>query len=146
MEAMREIMRYYRDMLQVVKLVYKPLPYIYSPYPIGEDLYALFRAGAKLKARGVSSVVALQHQLRMRTLRQRKAKKAVDNGFYIDRVMESDREAVHEYWELLTEVLMTYHGVRPVHSEEEMVMLMRRFPKEIRLFVVRHEERITAGS
>ena len=145
MEAMQEIMQYYRDMLQAVKLVYKPIPYIYSYYPTGEDLYALFRAGAKLKARGVSSVVALQHQLRMRTLRQRQVKKAVDNGFYIDRVVESDRKSVHDYWELLTEVLTTHHGVRPVHSEEEILMLMRRFPKEIRIFVVKHEERITAG-
>lgn len=145
MEAMQVLMQYYHGLLQADKLIYKPIPYIYSPYPTGEDLYALFRAGALLKARGVSSVVALQHQLRMRTLRQRQAKKAVENGLYIDRIMESDRQAVHEYWQMLTEVLSVHHGVTPVHSEEEILLLMQRFPKEIRIFVVKHEGRITAG-
>lgn len=143
--ALQAILQYYRDMLQATTVVYKPIPYIYSPYPTGEELYALFRAGARLKSRSVSSVVALKHQLRMRTLRQRQAKKAVDNNFYIDRITENDREGIHEYWQLLTDVLETHHGVKPVHSEEETVMLMSRFPKEIRLFTVKHEERITAG-
>ncbi len=145
LEIMQAVMQYYRDMLQAVTLVYKPIPSIYSPYPTEEDLYAMFRAGASLKARGVSSVVTLQHQLRMRTLRQRQAKKAVDNNLYIDRVMESDTESLHAYWQMLSQVLWEHHNVRPVHSEEELAMLMRRFPREIRIFVVKHEERITAG-
>lgn len=143
--AMQALMQYYRDMLQATTLIYKPIPYIYSPYPTAEDLYALFRAGARLTNRGVSSVIALQHQLRMRTLRQRQARKAVDNNFYIDRITENDPEGVREYWQLLTDVLMTRHGVKPVHSDEEILLLMRRFPKEIRLFTVKHDERITAG-
>lgn len=145
LEIMQAVMQYYRDMLQAVTLVYKPIPYIYSAYPTGEDLYAMFRAGASLKARGVSSVVNLQHQLRMRTLRQRQAKKAVDNNLYIDRVVESDTAGVHAYWQLLSQVLMEHHHVKPVHTEEEITMLMRRFPREIRMFVVKHEDRITAG-
>ena len=145
LEAMQAVMQYYRDMLQAERLVYKPVPYIYSPYPTGEDLYAMFRAGARLKSRGVSSVVSMQHQLRMRTLRQRQAKKALDNNLYIDRVVESDTQGIHDYWQLLTQVLTTRHNVAPVHSEEEITLLMRRFPREIRIFVVKHEERIVAG-
>lgn len=145
LDAMKAIMQYYRDMLQATTLIYKPIPQIYSPYPAGEDLYALFRAGARIVGRNVASVVSMNHQLRMRTLRQRQAKKAVDNNFYIDRIVESDTAALHEYWTLLTNVLQQYHHATPVHSEEEMALLMRRFPKEIRLFVVKHEERITAG-
>lgn len=144
LEIMQAVMRYYRDMLLAVKVCYKPIPYIYSPYPTGEDLYAIFRAGATLKCRGVSSVVALQHQLRMRTLRQRQAKKAIDNNFYIDRLMENDREGISQYWQILAQVLAT-HNARPVHSVEEIQLLMSRFPREIRLFVVKREERITAG-
>lgn len=145
LSVMQTLMQYYRDMLQATTLFYKSIPYIYSPYPTGEDLYALFRAGARLTNRGVSSVIALQHQLRMRTLRQRQAKKAVDNNFYIDRITENDPEGVREYWQLLTDVLMTHHGVKPVHSAEEILLLMHRFPKEIRIFTVKRDERITAG-
>ena len=145
MTIMQDLLHYYRDMLQAVRLVYKPVPYIYSPYPAGEDLYALFRAGGVLEARAVSSVVLLRNQLRMRTLRQRQAKKALEHDLYIDRLVEGDREGLHEYWTLLTDVLMRQHGVRPVHSEEEMALLMQRFPREIKVFLVRREQHITAG-
>lgn len=142
---MQQVLQYYRDMLQAVRLIYKPIPYIYSPYPSDEDLYAIFRAGGRLKARAVSTVVCLDHQLRMRNLRRRQAKKALDNNFYIDRVMENDRASLHEFWSLLTDVLEQHHAVRPVHSEEEIALLMRRFPREIRMLLIKHEQRITAG-
>ncbi len=145
MVILQVIMQYYRDMLQAVKLIYKPIPYIYSPYPTGEDLYALFRAGARLHSRAVSSVVTLHNPLRMRTLRRRQAKKALEHNLYIDRLTESDREGLHEYWSLLAEVLKKHHGVSPVHSEDEMALLIKRFPREIRVYLVRHEQRITAG-
>jgi len=142
---MQTVLQYYRDMMQAVKVIYKPIPYIYSPYPTGEDLYALFRAGGRLRSRGVSSVVSLRNPIRMRTLRMRQARKALDHNFYIDRLLEGDREGLHEYWQLLTSVLQKHHGVKPVHSEEEIALLMQRFPREIKLFLVRHEEHITAG-
>ncbi len=143
--VMQMVMQYYHDMLQAETMVYKPIPYIYSPYPTGEDLYALFRANGRLVSRGVSSVVTLHNPLHMRTLRQRQARKALDHNYYIDRVLESNRQEVHEYWELLTSVLVKNHGVRPVHSEDEIVLLMQRFPREIKLFAVKHDEHIVAG-
>ena len=142
---MQKVLQYYRDMLQAEKLIYKPLPYIYCTYPSDEDLYALFRVGARKIASSVSSVVPMRNQLRMRTLRQRQAKKALDNDFYIERLDEGDTEALHEFWQLLTQVLQKHHGVNPVHTEQEMALLMQRFPREIRAFVVRHEQRLAAG-
>ncbi len=145
LEVMQKVMQYYRDMLQATTLVYKPIPYIYSPYPTGEDLYALYRAGARLSMRNVSSVVSLRNPLRMHTLRRRQARKALDHNFYIDRIIESDHEGVHEFWTLLTEVLEQHHGARPVHSEEEITLLMQRFPREIKMFLVKHDQHIVAG-
>lgn len=145
LEAIQAIMRYCMDMLQAQRVVYKPIPYIYSTCPAQEDLYALFRVGAKLKSRSVSSVVMLKTPLKMRTLRMRQAKKALDHNLYIDRLVDGDERGLHEYWVLLTDVLTRHHGVRPVHSEEEISLLMSRFPKEIKVFLVRHEERVVAG-
>ncbi len=142
---LQTLMQYYRDMLQATSLVYKPVPYIYSPYPTQEDLYALFRANARMVSRSVSSVISLRNQLRMQTLRRRKARKALDNGFYIERLTEGDRTTLHEYWQLLTDVLTKHHGVKPVHSEDEIALLIDRFPREIKVFLVKHEQRITAG-
>ncbi len=145
MNAMLCIARYCIDMLQAQRMVYKPIPYIYSTCPAQEDLYAVFRLGGKLRSRAVSTVVYLKSPLKMRTLRLRKAKKAVENNLYIDRLMEGDSEGLHQYWDLLTDVLQRHHGVRPVHTVEEIELLMSRFPKEIKVFLVKHEDRLVAG-
>ncbi|MBO7119793.1 MAG: GNAT family N-acetyltransferase [Bacteroidaceae bacterium] len=145
MDMMQAILQYYRDMMQAERLVYKPIPYIYSSIPSGEDLYALFRAGARLSRRLVSTCVSMQNPMKMATLRIRQARKAVDNGFYIDRMTEGDTQTLQEYWALLEEVLGKYHNARPTHTLQEMRLLMSQFPKNIRLYIVRHEKRIVAG-
>ena len=145
MDMMQAILQYYRDMMQVQTLVYKPIPYIYSSTPSGEDLYALFRAGARLSHRLVSTCVSMRNPMKMTTLRIRQAKKAVEHGFYIDRMAEGDTQTLQEYWTLLEEVLEKYHGARPTHTMQEMAMLMGNFPRNIRLYIVRHEQSIVAG-
>ena len=146
MDMMQAILQYYRDMMQVERLFYKPIPYIYSSIPSGEDLYALFRAGARLSRRLVSTCVSINNPMKMSTLRIRQARKAVDNGFYIDRMTEGDNETLREYWTLLEEVLQKYHNARPTHTFQEMSLLMSQFPKNIKLYIVRHEKSIVAGS
>lgn len=146
LQMMQQIFLYYENYLRAVRIVYKPIPYIYSAYPSGEDLYALFRAGAQLTHRLVSTVVDQRHPLRIRTLRLRQSRKAIDHGFYIDRMTEGEWDALAEFWSLLEHVLMKYHNSKPVHTLEEMQLLMGRFPKEIRLYLVRSDERIVAGT
>lgn len=145
MDMMQAILQYYRDYMQAVRLVYKPIPYIYSSLPSGEELYALFRAGARLTRRQVSTCVSMRNPMKMATLRMRQARKAVDHGFYIDRIIEGDIETLREYWTLLEGVLEKYHNARPTHTLQEMALLMSQFPKNIRPYIVRHEKRIVAG-
>lgn len=145
MDMMQAILQYYRDYMQAVRLVYKPIPYIYSSLPSGEELYALFRAGARLTRRLVSTCVSMRNPMKMATLRMRQARKAVDHGFYIDRIIEGDIETLREYWTLLEGVLEKYHNARPTHTLQEMALLMSQFPKNIRPYIVRHEKRIVAG-
>ena len=47
----------------VRSLVYKPIPHIYHRLPSEEDLYALFRYGARLSARNISSTILFDHPL-----------------------------------------------------------------------------------
>lgn len=145
MTCMQLIARYCIDMLRAERMVYKPIPYIYSTCPSEEDLYAIFRLGARLVARSVSSVVALDSPLKMRSLRVRQAKKALEHNLYIDRLMEGDGAGLHDFWSLLTDTLQRRHGVRPVHSESEIRLLMERFPKEIKVFTVKREQTVVAG-
>ncbi len=145
MDMMQAILQYYRYYLLAGRLVYNPLPYIYSSLPSGEELYALFRAGARLTRRLVSTCVSMRNPMKMATLRMRQARKAVDHGFYIDRIIEGDIETLREYWTLLEGVLEKYHNARPTHTLQEMALLMSQFPKNIRPYIVRHEKRIVAG-
>ncbi len=145
LDMMQAIVQYYRDMMQVTRIVYKPIPYIYSSIPSGEDLYALFRAGARLTRRLVSTCVSMRNPMKMRASRIQQARKAVDHGFYIDRMTEGDMQTLKEYWTLLEDVLMKHHNATPTHTMQEMALLMSQFPKNIKLYIVRHEKRIVAG-
>ena len=146
MDMMEAILAYCRDMMQAERVFYKPIPYIYSSTPSGEDLYALFRVGARLSRRLVSTCVPLHNPMKMSTLRIRQAKKAVEHGFYVDRMVEGDTATLREFWTLLEDVLMKYHGAHPTHTLEEMSRLMGSFPRNIRLHLVRREKRIVAGA
>lgn len=146
LQAMQAVLLYYREMMQAAVVVVKPIPYIYCPFPSGEELYALQRAGARLTARAVSTTVSTAHPLRMRALRVRGAKKALAHDLFIERRSEGDWDSLHAYWEVLTDVLRTYHHTTPVHTEAEMRLLMERFPKQIRLWTVRGEgDAVVAG-
>lgn len=141
MQIMQKILMYYEGYLGAKAMVYKPIPYIYSRVPAQEDLYALFRAGGQLENRSVATVVSTAHPLNMRTLRIRQAKKALEHGFYIERIKDADNQSLAEYWSILESVLMEYHQAKPVHTLEEIALLMHRFPKQIKLFVVRNTDR-----
>ena len=147
LKILQKVFMYYEGYLGARILVYKPIPYIYSSVPNHEDLYALFRAGGQLCSRGVSTTVSVQHPLNMRTLRIRQAKKALENGFYIERVKDGDDTCLREYWAVLETVLREAHNTKPVHTSDEMSLLMGRFPRQIRLFVVKNAEaRVVAGT
>ena len=94
-----------------------------------EDRYALFRAGARLVQRQVSTVINTANPLTMRKLRMRQAKKAVENDVYVDRMVEGDWDVLRSFWDVLEGVLEKHHQTTPVHSYDELRLLMERFPR-----------------
>lgn len=130
-EIMVEVARFYLR-LGCKSLLYKAIPYIYHTYPTNEDLYWLFRAGARLTSRGISTTVDLHSPIPFTCLRKRKAKKAEANSLGIS----SSMVALAAFWRLLEEVLGRYHGIVPVHSLEEMSLLMHTFPDAIKVYTV----------
>ena len=115
------------------EMIYKPLPYIYHQYPAEEDLYWLFRFGARLTGRTVSSAISLPHPYPLSTLRQRKVRKASRTE-----ALRIDDSTTHlpEFWQMLQAVLQERHHVNPVHSLSELRLLADRFPRQIRLLTV----------
>ena len=133
-------MRWFRNELATTRLVYKPVPYIYSSLPAQEDLYALFRVGARLVGRSLSSAVDNVCRQGFSELRRRKVAKAAKSGV---RYFCSDDYA--GYWAILSDVLGKRHSCAPVHSLEEIQLLSSRFPENIKLYAAFNLDVMLAG-
>ena len=129
------------------QLVYKPTPYIYHRQPTEEPLYWLYRAGATLETRNVSTAVSLRNPLPLSELRGRKCRQAQNADLRIrsEKSGAAADEDYPAYWDLLTETLEQRHGVRPVHSLQEIKHLKSLFPNEIKLYTAEREGALLAG-
>lgn len=123
--------RYLQANSNVEKIIYRPVPHIYATYPAEEDLYALFRCGARLTQRRVSSVVWQQAPLPFSTLRKRKVKLAASKDYAI-----CEDNDYSSFWQVLNDNLQREHGAAPVHSLAEIELLAARFPGNIKLYRV----------
>lgn len=134
-----------RDWLKaqgIERLVYKPVPHIYCRYPAEEDLYALFRmGGVALEARSISSVIPAVKPAKWSHGRIQSARLAQREGIIVE-----ESEDFSTFWTILEENLMTNHGVRPVHTIDEIKLLHSRFPHRIRLYVARKDEEMLGGT
>jgi len=108
--------------------VYKAIPYPFCRLPAQEDLYALFRAGATLIRRDVSSVIKLGTRLEFSSRRRRGMNKAAKG-----RLSVSEGGRLESFMPILAHALER-HGVKPVHTLAEIQLLQSRFPRNIRLF------------
>jgi hypothetical protein len=121
-------------------LVYKALPWIYARSPAEQDLYWLFRRGGVLVRRDVSAAIDYRARGRISSRRERGAKKAAKAGLAF-----APSDDWSGYWRLLEAVLGERHGVRPVHSVEEIEMLAGRFPGRITLHLATFGDQVMAG-
>ena len=110
------------------ELLYKPMPHIYHLQPAEEDLYWMHRMGARLVHRAVSSAVLLPDALPLSKLRLRKVKKAqrMEHTFH-----STSADMLPQFWQTLDHVLSTRHHTHPVHTLDELRLLMSRFPEQI---------------
>jgi hypothetical protein len=116
----------------ISKLNYAPIPHIYHRYPSEEDLYVLFELGAVLRQRQVLSVIDMSARLPWQTRRRRGVKRAAKMGLT---VQQSEDWAA--YWRLLGAQLEQRYNSTPVHTLDEITMLQRKFPSNIKLHTCR---------
>lgn len=135
---------YYRNHLEIKRLRIKPVPHIYSVMPAEDELYLLSIAGARLEERHLGQALRLSHPAPMSELRKRSINKAKKNG--VEVCLADNEEDWREYHALLTDVLRRHHNVAPVHTAEELLLLHRRFPDAVRLYVARQGSELLAGS
>ena len=122
---------YYRQQLHARTLIVKPIPSIYHTHPAEEPLYALFRSGAQLIGRGLSSAMPITRNPHLTALRLRTMQRA--RRAHITIRVDATDENINAFHTLLSECLHQRHGVSPVHTAAEMCLLTQRFPENIRL-------------
>ena len=143
-ETMLEIfesLKVYLKNQNIKKIVYKYIPYIYHIKPSEEDRYALFRNDAKLIRRDVTSTIDLTEQVRYS-----KGRKWTINKAKKESIETFESDDYETFWELLTGVLESNHEAKPVHRLEEMKKLASLFPKNIKLFLAKKDEKIVSGA
>ena len=133
------ILQYYKD-IACNKMIYKPIPYIYSRYPAQEDLYALFRFNAKVTGRNISSTILQMNKLSFIEARKSGIRKANKQAV---KIVETDN--YQDFWGILNDNLKSRYGSQPVHSIDEINLLKTRFPDHIKHHVALHEGKVIAG-
>lgn len=109
-------------------LRYKAIPHIYHEIPAEEDLYALFRNNAKLVRRDASSTVDLQHKLSFSGGKKNGIAKAKKNG-----VIVSESHDFSTFNAMINMILSQKYHTKATHTTDEMVLLAKRFPENIKL-------------
>lgn len=121
------------------KLVYKAVPHVFHRYPSEEDLYALFRIGARLQRRDISSVVEIGKAPKYSKGRKWTINKARKADLV---VAASDRlDAFHG---LLCEQA-NERGRKVAHTLAELQLLKSRFPDQIVLYEATADGQLQAG-
>lgn len=122
-------------------LIYKPVPHIYHRHPAEEDLYALWRRGAVLNCRNLSTVIDIQNPIHSSRLGKRAVKRGKEFGIS---VRQTDNVA--EFWQIIVDDRRVRHNTTPVHNGAEMQLLRDRFPEEILCYVAESDNGVLAGA
>ncbi len=125
----------------ISRIVYKVVPYIYNLSPAQEDLYALWRQGAILSKRDVSSTIDLRSPIKMPKGRKAQISRARREGVVI-----SDSCDYDAFITLENAVLQSRHGAMAVHSAKELALLASRFPQNIRLVQAKKDDELLAAA
>jgi len=139
MESFVLINKYLKE-LGVNEVIYKPSPSIYHLVPSQEDIYSLFKLGARRIGCNLSSYIFQNNKIKFTESRKggiRKAKR--------EAVIIRETNDLLGFWSILNDNLMKNHGKLPVHSVDEISALKEKFPSNIRLFCAELNNDIIAG-
>ena len=120
------------------------MPTIYHRCPSEEDEYALWRNNAELVSCLISTTIPLNGCTLypdMERRRKRGIVKAQKMGYTIEESREIDL-----FWPIMEQNLSSRYNVKPVHTVDEMRLLMERFPDNIKCYLARKNERVEAGA
>ncbi|MGP1459015.1 MAG: GNAT family N-acetyltransferase [Treponema sp.] len=123
------------------KIIYKNIPHIYHKQGAEEDLYSLFVNGAKILKVEPSTVINLKNPLKMPKGRKAQISRARREGVEI-----KESTDFKSFMSIEEEVLEVRHGVKAVHTADELALLHSYFPENIRLFAASYQDKMIAGA
>lgn len=121
-------------------------PLIYSKHISNYIDFALIKHDFTYLKREISSVVDFSFENEHTLLKQFRPeartaiKKSVKSGIII-----KECDNFSEYYEILKKNLLMRHGVQPTHSLDELLLLKKKYPKEIRLWGAFLDNTLIAG-
>ena len=131
----------YLRSIGIVKVMYRPVPWIYHLHPSEEDLYAIFwRCKAQLSVRNIGTTIFVNQHLRWRKDHLRRLQKAHEAGVTVER-----NASIDEFWRILEDNLRKRFNSKPVHSLAEIKMLKERFPDNIIQYNAYKDRQIIGG-
>lgn len=123
-------------------LLLKTLPQIYTAIPADEAEWVLFILQAQLHVRNTTLSINQRAQLPYQERRKRSIRKAQK----LQPVIRGGENACKRFWEeVLIPNMLEKHGIKPVHTLEEIELLASRFPDHIRQYNIYIEDAIMAG-
>ncbi|WP_264522060.1 GNAT family N-acetyltransferase [Flavobacterium sp. N1994] len=123
------------------EVVYKAIPLIYHKQPMQEDVYALYRLKADKISCTLSSSIFTKNKIPFTESRKSGLRKAKNTGISIEESTDYT-----SFWNILDTNLTNNHGVKPVHTLEEIVKLRNLFPENIKLFCSYLDGKMIAGT
>lgn len=139
-----EAINHYLAQQGIKQMVYKAVPWPYHRLPAEEDLYAITHVcKGQLMVRHISSTIDLNERLPFTESRRSGLRKALTAGL---QVRERGAEGLEGFWQVLSDNLSMKYAAHPVHTIEEMRLLMQRFPQNIRLFTVDDGDKVMGGT
>tara|TARA_S200000501_G_C20757848_1_gene714717 strand:- start:377 stop:1213 length:837 start_codon:yes stop_codon:yes gene_type:complete len=121
-------------------ILYKKVPYIYNLNPCDEDLYAMFKFGFSLKIRDASSTFSLLNN-KIKGKKVNGYKKGLKNGFEFFESNDS-----FDVLKIVAKNLKNKYNLTPVHKPEEINLLKKKFPDNIKIFGLRYKGTISGGA
>ena len=146
---LNEVIQVFKNVLKflesknILNFEMKLMPSIYSTFPNEEIDYLLFILNGKLIRRDVLSVIDnTSEPISISNIRKRGVKKGKEQNLVI-----REEHNFENFWEkVLIPNLKSQHNTKPVHSLQEIKILHKCFPKNIRQFNIYRNNEIVGGT
>jgi hypothetical protein len=128
------------------KLRYKAIPTFYHSIPSCDDLYALFQLKAHLYRRDLSCTIDLKSPTILSNKALSKMRNMIRKFEKNNVKLDDSNRNLEKLWALLTDNLMKKYNKRPIHSLEEMNLLIEKFPDNINILTAKIDDQVIAGA